>query len=77
MIIVTIVIFVTIVIIAGHTCDLGIIFVTYSIILFPLYTQPSGPASILDKDNIAKALLEIAGKKQHSDGLREPEDIDT
>ncbi|EDV25495.1 uncharacterized protein TRIADDRAFT_24535 [Trichoplax adhaerens] len=29
--------------------------------------------SILDQDPSAKALLELMGKKQHSEGLREPE----
>lgn len=30
--------------------------------------------SILDKDKAASALLEMAGKTRHSEGLREPED---
>lgn len=38
--------------------------------------QTGGPSSILDKDNTAKAVLEMAGRKQHSEGLREPEQVD-
>jgi hypothetical protein len=30
--------------------------------------------SILDKDSGAKALLELAGKKQHSEGIRDLEE---
>ena len=51
-----------------YTCCSG-----HFTIIFPL--QTSGPASILDKDNTAKAVLEMAGRKQHSEGLREPEEV--
>ena len=36
--------------------------------------QEGDQRSILDKDKIAAHLLEMAGKKLHSEGLREPEE---
>ena len=36
--------------------------------------QEGDKQSILDKDKTATHILEMAGKKIHSEGLREPED---
>ena len=32
------------------------------------------PQSILDRDKTAQAILDLAGKTRHSEGLREPEE---
>ena len=32
------------------------------------------PKSILDRDKTAQAVLDMAGKTRHSEGLREPEE---
>ena len=39
-------------------------------------TQEGEGRSILDKDKIAHRILEMAGKKMHSEGLREEKDAD-
>ena len=36
--------------------------------------QSGQTKSILDKDKSAQAILDMAGKTRHSEGLREPED---
>ena len=43
-------------------------------LLVAIIIQEGENRSILDKDKIATHILEMAGKKMHSEGLREPED---
>ena len=44
--------------------------------IFCACVQDGGGGSILDKDKIAHRLLEMAGKKMHSEGLREEKEVD-
>ena len=45
-----------------------------TIFLLPLLQGASSQPSILDRDKTATAILEMAGKTRHSEGLREPEE---
>jgi hypothetical protein len=42
--------------------------------MYGMLQEEDDKRSILDKDKMATHILEMAGKKIHSEGLREPEE---